>query len=263
MRKKAFMLNVLLVALIFLMCGCGDKREQGLSQQENKTTTLYEEKTKDIFDPMGYGEKGYFNMTETEFLTYFPEAVIEDPYVVSLDQERNRTTYNCIWTIGKMEKECRICIVFQNGYLDSFSYVSYFYQEDDAKEYFLQLCERMRQITDNPSWKGLWERESEYEEDDTQRYREVPITEVAQSLKNNDNLISYRYVIDIENKQYTEYDKEDGYKPFDPDNIKEDARWIPGCEDAQVIQITYDDYSKYYGNHMDRNEISVVISIAK
>ena len=237
MKMKQIVTCIFAWLLVLQACGCGGILKEEISRQEIKSPVLYWGGVTDIFDPMGYAEQGFFEMTMDEIISRCPESML--CWYWSTNGAESISLEN-VWLVGDLGIEYTKAFFFKNGEVDAITYGYMFYNENMAKEYFLQLCERMSEITDTPRWEGIWESSNAYSSQDLMElYREVPFTEVEESLKNNDAVSRYEYVIDMENEHYTESMKRMGYKPFDPNSIKADARWIPGLSDAKVIRIWY------------------------
>ena len=227
-----------------LLCGCGSGSLQKKQIVE------------DIFDPMGYAQKGYFEMTKEKILSLHPEATICTP---NSEDDKVYLDWARSWTVGEIGEYCSETFRFENDHLKAIYYNYYFYDEFDGEKYFLQLCERMQQITDYPAWFGYKKLYSwDYDQDN---YCEKPIQNVEQSIL-NDECEYYEYRVDMENSYYDDYAIKCGYEPFNQNNIKTDARWISGVENVSVIRICY---QKYYpiGKDFNREKswVTLVIEI--
>ena len=253
MKKRRMMAKCMLLALMLLVCGCGGA-EQEVQAPEKSTT-------EDIFDPFGHIAMGYFDMTSQEIQQRHPEmsiALNDD-----LDPEKNNFNLALTrgWTTGSGGREFSELIYFEEQHVTKIMWGSNYYagHEEEAKEFFYALCERMREITDEPMWCG--DRDMGTAKD----YSEVPIEDVEKSLsKNEDGYYSYR--IDMENR----YSEESpiimeacGYKPFDPGTIKEDAKWIQGLEDAKVIWIEYRNFPTLIEHKEDNRVATIFVTIER
>ena len=252
MKRKLIIICTFALALMLLVCGC-EGAEQEVQAPEKSTT-------EDIFDPFGHIAMGYFDMTPEEILQRNPEMSIAlndefDPENNTLNISLGRR-----WTIGSGGREFLDSISFENQQVTTIVWGSLFYagHEEEAKEFFYGLCERMREITDEPMWCGY----RKFIGDELENYSEIPIEDVEESLS-KDEAEYYSYRIDMENKYYDEYDISCGYQPFDPGTIKEDARWIQGLEDAKVIEISYMSYSTLVEAKKDNCIVGVSISIER
>ena len=252
MKKKLGIICIFALALMMLVCGC-EGAEQEVQAPEKSTT-------EDIFDPFGHIAMGYFDMTPQEIQQRNPEMSIAlNDY---LDPEKNilNTALTRGWTTGAGGWEFSELIYFEEQHVTKIMWGSNYYagHEEEAKEFFYALCERMREITDEPMWCGY----REFIGDELENYSEIPIEDVEESLS-KDEAECYSYRIDMENKFYDEFDIDRGYKPFDPGTIKEDARWIQGLEDAKVIWIEYRSYSVLVESKLDNSAVGISITIER
>ena len=266
MKRKLVTIGIFVLALMLLVCGCGSAQQEEIPQEEIpqeeeippqdiESSVLYWGGVTDIFDPMGYAEQGYFEMTQEEILTTHPELRLypqktlsyDDPPIILEDLEVC-DYWGLEWMAGDGGISYAKLFIFEEDQLKRIIYEYGFYKEDDANEYFLRLCERMREITECPRWEGEWKYDYlDIADDGTHAnaidiHKEVPIAEVAESLKNDDEIRLYKYAIDMENAYYEEWMEE-----FDSNSIKKNARWISGFEDAKVIRITYEDREDWTG----------------
>ena len=153
---------------------------------------------------------------------------------------------------------------FEEGELKRIIYNYKFYDKKDENGLFLALCARMQVITPEPMWYGYrtLDYPNMYFSDDTSCFKEIPISDVKQCLE-REEIFWYRYLVDIENKYYTDYDVKCGYKPFDPDSIKKDAKWIQGLDDVKVITISRMDQSGIIKEGWPPEEIVITLEIEK
>ena len=257
MRKRCGAMCSIVLALVLLLCGCGVRQQP----TPMPMPSLNEPTTEDILDPFGHIQMGYLDLTPQQVLQLHPDMTVYlteefDPYV------KNPTfLLRRIWNIGSDDTRYFEGLYYADQKAVGISW-SMTFMEDKAQmaqTLFVQLCERMLEISTEPRWDGIYG----YAADpyyDVYDYSEVPIEDVAQSLQ-NDDIEQYVYRIDLENKYYNRSDRNKGYQPFDPDSIREDARWIPGLEDAKVISISYDDNYDYAEQTSQRKQAFVIVTI--
>ena len=237
-------ISFLAVLMIILLTGCSIHSDHNNPWLENTYTWDFHD-VKDIFDPMEYVAKGYFEMTRDEILELNQEMEINAYFV-----DDRLTTLNRSWSMGPEGMKCTEELRFENEELQSITYSYYYYTgyEEEARDFFLVLCDRIKQITYEPRWTGS----REWLGVGQSNYEEISIEEVEKYL--HDENIDMGYAVDMENKFYSELDKERGYEPFDPKSIREDARWVAGMKNATIV-IVY----RHWGSYPTPIEVSLYV----
>ena len=269
MKRKLVTIGIFALALMLLICGCGGVQDNGTEWRDSGE--IIWEGANDPFDPMGYVARGYFEKTKEEVLEENPGMLVSASGDWDPEGTKTFTNIERRWMGGKLGIEYVEYLEFlgdkgQEEQLYIITYYYYFDEKEDAKEYYLKLCERMREITDKPAWRGMWEQKTWDKDFDASNYREIPIEEVGEYLRNEElEIYEYVYEVDLENDFYyfrEEWCQTRGYEPFDVDSIKEDARWIEGNKDFRIV-ISCCDQSDRAAEGDERAEACIYIMIER
>ena len=252
MKRKLTIICTFVLTLFLLTSGCENVQRKRASQtevQKNNYNVLYWNEVKDVFDPSEYAADGYAGLTPEEALENSPDLRINSSIVEQKGEASISVLYRS-WTAGSTEISYSEQLFYENDRLQSLDYRYEFYDAEDGKEFFIQLCERMMEITEQPFGGKMCEEDDEVPQSN---YKEVPIEFIEEYLNNEKTgSYQYRYCIDLENRYYD----------FDPAKIKEDARWIEGLDDVKVIIIIIRNYSDLEQS-MSNASAEVVISIER
>ena len=246
MKRKLITIGIFALALMLLVCGCGSAEKEEITG-DNGNVLVWDEIT-DIFDPRGYAAKGYFEMTQEELLEIRPDlsvTAMEWPKYFE-PSAKQVLAWKSSWFDAVQQIEYSEWLQFENEKLNCVYYEFGFYNLEDGRKFFSDLCKRMQEITDDPFWLGIYATER------------VAIENIEEYLENEPDYGEELYpvpiyIIDLANVL--------GSGKFDRARLKTNPRWIEHLGEVKCIQIHYMNCNSEYGYYASGIEAYVMLRI--